>query len=73
MINEILLILVVIAVVYFLFMKKPAVKGAKKSEEKEQKSEDLVACHRCGTYSSISDSIIKGGEYYCSTECLNGK
>jgi uncharacterized protein len=71
MINEILVILVVIAVVYFLFMKRPAVKSD--SKKTEQKSEDLVACHTCGTYTSISESIIKGGEYYCSQECLEGK
>jgi uncharacterized protein (UPF0333 family) len=72
MISEVLVILVVIAVVYFMFIKKPSITNKKSTPKAEQKSEDMVACHSCGTYSSVSDCIIKGGYYYCSNECLEG-
>lgn len=74
MILKTLLVLAVIGIVYFLFIKKPRLgdtqeKGASKTDHK---SEDMMACSRCGTYTSVSDSILKGGHYYCSSECLNG-
>ena len=72
MINEIIVILVVIGVVYFMFIKKPALVNKKNTPKTEQKSEDMIACHKCGTYSSVGDCIIKGGYYYCSNECLEG-
>ncbi len=72
MLNEILVILIVISVVYFMFIKKPSLRDKKTTKKDELNSEDLVACHTCGTYISVSESIIKGADYYCSQECLEG-
>ncbi len=72
MINEILVILLVIAVVYFVFIKKPAIKSKKETPKAKEPTEEMVECHTCKTYISMSESIIKGGYYYCSDECLEG-
>jgi len=72
LIQELLLIIVVIGIVYFMFIKKkPLAKKKTKSEPKSKElSEELVECVVCGTYSSVSDSFLKAGQYYCSRECL---
>lgn len=74
MILKILLIIAVISIVYFLFFKSSRQKSSPtmRSSRDETKSEDMVACHTCGTYTSVNDSILKGGHYYCSSECLKG-
>ena len=73
MILKLLLIIAVISIVYFMFIKKTPIKNVKKEsppKKSEQKSEELVECVVCGTYSSANDSFIKSGQYYCSRECL---
>jgi len=73
MILKLLLVIAVIGIVYFMFIKKTPIRSAKKespSKKSEQKSEELVECVECGTYSSANDSFLKAGEYYCSRECL---
>ncbi len=74
MILKLLLVLVVIAIVYFMFIKKSPLSRSKKKKEKEKESklssEEMTACTHCGTYISVNDAIIKGGHYYCSSECL---
>jgi ribosomal protein L32 len=74
MILKVLLVIAVIAIVYFLFFKNSRKESSRShtSSRDETKSEEMVACHTCGTYSSVSDSILKGGHYYCSSDCLKG-
>jgi uncharacterized protein len=74
MILKVLLLIAVIGVVYFLFFKSSRKESNRSnmSSHDETKSEEMVACHTCGTYSSVSDCILKGGHYYCSSECLKG-
>ncbi|MEA3521866.1 MAG: PP0621 family protein [Campylobacterota bacterium] len=69
MILKLLLVIAVIGIVYFMFIKKSPLSRSKKRETKES-SEDMIACEACGTYTSVGDAIIKGGHYYCSSECL---
>ena len=72
MILKVLLVIAVIGIVYFMFIKKKPLKNSEaKSKKKEQvESNDMVECETCGVYSELSDSILSGSKYYCSTECL---
>ena len=72
MITKLLLVLAVIASVYFMFFKKKPLKSAKEETQKKSKPEsnDMVECATCGIYSELSESILSGSKYYCSTECL---
>jgi len=75
MILKVLLVLAVIATVYFMFIKKKPLKTSKSHTKKRDTSEkiesnDMVECQSCGIYSELSDSILSGSKYYCSTECL---
>ena len=75
MILKLLLIVAVIYIVYIMFFKQRSVERSapKSKRKKEQKTEvnDMVECASCGVYSQLSDSILSGSKYYCSTECLN--
>ncbi|MDY0117556.1 MAG: PP0621 family protein [Sulfurimonadaceae bacterium] len=65
MLLKFLLIAGVITAIYFAFFKKKPL--SKKSIEE---SNDMVACHTCDTYTTIEDSLLSNGKYYCSKECL---
>ena len=75
MIMKLLLLVTVIAAVYFIFFKpkKPVEKASAKPGKSETKKEgdDMVACVKCGTYTSVDEALISNGKYYCSQECLN--
>ena len=49
-------------------------KKAGQSKVKESKTQigsgEMTACAKCGTFVLISEAIVSGGSYYCSTECL---
>jgi uncharacterized protein len=49
--------------IYFFFFKKP------KTIADRDDSETMVECSECGTYISVSESIIKDSHYYCSKDC----
>jgi len=75
MILKILLVILVISIVYFMFIKeKPVItadkKGTTNKKDKPQ-SNDMVACPTCGTYAELSDTILSGNKYYCSSECVD--
>ena len=67
MILKLLLVVSVIAIVYFIFFKK-----SPKSDSFNNKSDinDMVACHRCGLYVEMHESLLSNGKYYCSKECM---
>ncbi len=71
MILKLLLIIGVIAIVYFLFIKqKPQnINDASKTKQTPEVDE-MVACHNCGVYVALKESIVSGSHYYCSQECL---
>ena len=73
MILKFLLVVFVIGVVYFMFIKKKPLKKPTPEEKKNspQESDDMVACTTCGTYSELSETIISGNKYYCSSECVD--
>lgn len=65
MILKLLLFIGVIAFIYFKFIKKkPQIK------EDELKGNDMVECTTCKIYCALEDTLISGGKYYCSKECL---
>lgn len=61
-----LLFLVLLALAVVLIVKK----GARPLPPKEPKGEveDMVRCARCGVHLPRSESILSGGEFYCSEE-----
>lgn len=69
MIIKYLLLIGVIVTIYFIFFKKTQVQD-KKDVTKNKKSSDMVECANCKIFCSIDDSIVSGGKYYCSNECL---
>jgi len=71
MILKILLVVGVIAFVYFLFIKKtPKDINNKKGSNESKNADEMVECANCGVYAPLSESILSGGKYYCSNECL---
>ena len=69
MILKVLLVIAVIATVYFLFIKKKPTKS--KTDKKENlKADDMIECASCGVYAQVSESILSGGKYFCSRECM---
>jgi len=52
-----------IAVVYWLlksYSRQPT------QESKPETSEDMVRCSQCGVHLPKSESILSGGEFFCS-------
>jgi len=70
MILKLLLVIGVIATVYFMFIKKKPQVEKTADKKDEQKSSDMVECATCKIYCALEDSLISGGKYYCSKECL---
>lgn len=68
MIIKYLLLVAIIVAIYFIFFKKPQVQSKKDNTNK--KSSDMVECASCKVFCSVDDSIVSGGKYYCSNECL---
>ena len=64
-----LVFIAIIAVIYFVFFKKKSV-GAKKQNEIDKNEDLMLECHKCGTFTSSNEAIIKDGKYFCSKECL---
>lgn len=69
MILKLLLVIAVIYGVWFFFIKKKPL-HTKTKKGAENLSSDMVECAYCGVYSSLDDSILSNGKYYCSQECL---
>ncbi|WP_331862361.1 PP0621 family protein [Sulfurovum sp.] len=42
----------------------------KSPHEKKLEDDTLVECDTCHTYVTVKESIIVGGKYYCSRECV---
>jgi len=67
-----ILIGVLILGVYFFFIKKKPLSSNKQTEKKEENKDgdEMVACKKCGTYTSLDEALVSNGNYYCSDECL---
>lgn len=70
MILKLLLFAVVAVLVYKLFGGKLPTIG-KSASQKKLDADTLVECEKCNTYVTVKESIIVGGRYYCSDECVS--
>jgi uncharacterized protein len=61
--SRLIFIIVLIAVVYWL-LKSYNKKPAQKTEAKV--TEDMVRCSHCGVHLPKSESILSGGDFFCS-------
>lgn len=62
-----LLFLAVIAAVVYWLLKSYRTK-LPKDEDISGQAEDMVRCVHCGVHLPIHESILAGGNYYCSVE-----
>lgn len=70
MILKLLLFIGIIAFIYFKFIKKKPQVEKTTNKKDEQKSNDMVECATCKIYCELETSLVSGGKYYCSKECL---
>jgi uncharacterized protein len=73
--GKLLAIGIIVGLIYVLFIKpKNNELGKNKSNKPKQNSdEDMIECKKCGVYTTIGDSIMSDGFYYCSNECAGLK
>jgi len=69
MLFKILILAAIIFGVYYFFIKAKPIQNSKKNSDKDE--DIMVECHKCKTYVSSKEAIIKNGKYYCSKECAN--
>ena len=63
--SRLLFLAVVVAVVYWLLKSyRRQLPGEKK--DVSAPAEDMVRCVHCGVHLPMSESILAGGQYYCS-------
>lgn len=62
---KIALVVFIIGFIWYKFFRNPAIKNANDMEE------TMVACHKCDTYISNKEALIKNGHFYCSKECMH--
>ena len=62
--GKLLFLLAVIAVVYWLLRSYR--NSLSRDNPSQTTSEDMVRCARCGVHLPKSESILAGGEFYCS-------
>jgi len=63
--GRLIFLIAVVAVVYWLlksYLRQPSQKAAPET------SEDMVRCSQCGVHLPKSESILAGGNFYCSEE-----
>jgi uncharacterized protein len=76
MIFKFIILAVIIYIIYLTFFKKESVVARKEHKpraKKEEDSEIMVECVKCGVFISSKEAIIKDGKYYCSKECAELK
>jgi uncharacterized protein len=61
--SRLIFIITLVAVVYWL-LKSYSKKPPKKTEA--EVSEDMVRCSLCGVHLPKSESILSGGDFFCS-------
>lgn len=67
--SRLLLLLAAGAAVYLLvrsFRRTLAGDKSAKPASPPAKGEDMVRCAHCGVHLPVSESVLSGGEYYCS-------
>lgn len=66
--SRLLFLLAVIIVVYLLLksFRGPVSKHPPKNDTSAADSEEMVRCAQCGVHLPKSESILAGGNFYCS-------
>ena len=65
--SRLLLLVVIFAVIYWLFKSyRRQMRKDQSSGEMPGQAEDMVRCVHCGVHLPKRESIVVGGEYYCS-------
>lgn len=64
-----LLIFAIVGILIYKFFGGKFPQIGKSAHEKKLDDDTLVECKTCHTYVTVKESIIIGGEYYCSKEC----
>lgn len=68
---KVLILGVVLFLVYLVFFKKNREKDISKKKKNDEITDTMIACPKCGTYTSKDDAILSNGKYFCSKECLS--
>jgi len=72
--GKLLFFVLVILAVYLIVKKGTRSLPPKELKEPKPEVEDMVRCARCGVHLPRSESVMSGGEFYCSEEHrLEGK
>jgi len=66
-----LLVFVIVAVLVYKFFGGKFPKIGRTVHQKKLDADTLVECEKCNTYVTVKESIIVGGRYYCSDECVS--
>ena len=66
-----LLVFVIVAVLVYKFFGGKFPKIGRTVHQKKLDEDTLVECDKCSTYVTVKESIIVGGRYYCSDECVS--
>lgn len=71
MLFKIIGFLVVIFLIYIFFFKNARKEeiAKKNTHNKKLEGDTMVECHKCSTFVSHSEAIIKDGSFFCSKEC----
>lgn len=64
--SRLILLLAVIAVVYWILKSYRRSVDAGQPQSQAEKSEEMVRCAQCGVHLPKSESILTGGNYFCS-------
>lgn len=73
MVVKLIVLLLIIYVIYILFFRAKRGENIKANRAKKssiEKSETMMECQKCSTYTSAKEAFIKNGKYYCSKECM---
>lgn len=76
MIFKLIILAVIIYIIYLTFFKNDALTAKKENKQRSKREDDseiMVECSKCGIFISSKEAIIKDGKYYCSKECAEIK
>ena len=69
---RIIIAAILIYAVWSFWKRASRTNRARRAEASLKAPAEMVACRRCGTFVLRTDSVIRGGECFCSAECAAG-
>jgi hypothetical protein len=67
-----IILLVLIALRIFKNLRRSFQMHRRVGRKQAGSPQEMVSCHRCGTYIVKSNAIFSGSNHYCSENCLKG-